>query len=82
MENYSDHQLQGKLSDGEDKKLQLNSDHEFELKDNEAYSSITHHIPTDDNVAYYDHQTALQISTEDNVAYGQTTVHKSQRKIM
>ena len=63
MENHSDQQLQGKLSDEEDKK----SDHEFELKDNEAYSSrsITHYIPTDENVAYG--QTALQI--EGNVAY-------------
>ena len=60
-ENYSDQQLQGKLNDEEDKK----SDREFELKDNEAYSSITHYIPTDENVAYG--QTALQI--EDNVAY-------------
>ena len=56
-----DQQLQGKLNDEEDKK----SDHEFELKDNEDYSSITHYIPTDENVAYG--QTALQI--EDNVVY-------------
>ena len=48
----------------------------FKLKDNEAYSSITHYIPTDDNVAYG--QTALQISTEDNVAYGQRVLYKSQ----
>ena len=31
---------------------QLKSDHEFELKGNEAYSSTTHYIPTEDNVAY------------------------------
>ena len=69
MENYSDQQLQGSDAYEEDKKL--NSDREFELKDNEAYCSIniTHYIPTDDNVAYGDHQTALQILTEDNVAY-------------
>ena len=66
-ENHSDHQLQGRLSNEGDKKP--NSDHEFELKDNEAYSSISHYIPTDDNVAYG--QTAQQISTENNVAYGQ-----------
>ena len=61
-ENHSDHQLQGRLSNEGDKKP--NSDHEFELKDNKAYSSISHYIPTDDNVAYG--QTAQQILT---VAY-------------
>ena len=56
----------------------VQGDHGFELKDNEAYSSITHYIPTDDNVAMAYGQTALQFSTEDNVAYGQRVLYKSQ----
>ena len=44
--NHNDQPLQGQLN------KQLKSDHEFELKGNEAYSSITHYIPTEDNVAY------------------------------
>ena len=48
----------------------VQGDHGFELKDNEAYSSITHYIPIDENGAYAG-QTVLQISTKDNVAYGQ-----------
>ena len=47
--NHSDQPLQGQC-DETDKKLK--SDHEFELKGNEAYSSTTHYIPTEDNVAY------------------------------
>ena len=64
--NHNNQPQQGQHDEADN---QLKSDHEFGLKGNEAYSSTTHYIPTEDNVAYA--QTALQISTEDNVAYGQ-----------
>ena len=47
--NYSDQPLQGQHNKADN---QLKSNHEIELKDNEAYSSTTHYIPTEDNVAY------------------------------
>ena len=64
--NHSNQPLQEQRDEAD---KQLKSDDEFELKGNEAYSSTTHYISTEDNVAYG--QTALQISTEDNVVYGQ-----------
>ena len=71
MENHGNQKLQEKLSDEEDKKLKC--DHEFKLKSNEAYSSITHYIPTEDNVAYG--LNVLQI--EDNsVCHGLLTIPK------
>ena len=72
MENHSNQKLQGKLSDEEDKKLK--SDHEFKLKSNEAYSSITHYIPTEDNVAYG--QTVLQIEDNNSICHGLLTIPK------
>ena len=62
--NHRDQPLQGQCDEAD---KQLKNNLEFELKGNEAYSSNTHYISTEDNVAYG--QTALQISTEDNVAY-------------
>ena len=62
--SHNDQLLQGKRSDTKDKKLK--SDLESELMDNEAYSSTTCYIPTNANVAYTQ---TVQISTEDNVAY-------------
>ena len=72
MENHGDQKLQGKLSDEGDKKPK--SDHEFKLKSNEAYSSIIHYIPTEDNVAYG--QTALQIEDNNSVFHGLLTIPK------
>ena len=63
--NHRDQPIQVQLNETDQ---QLKSDHEFELKGNEAYSSTTHYIPTEDNVAYAQ---TTQISTKDNVAYGQ-----------
>ena len=50
MKNHCDQPLQEHVYDEIDK--QLKSDHEFKLKGNEAYSSTTNYIPTEDNVAY------------------------------
>ena len=70
--------IEPRIQEENEKSSHVHGDHGFEFKDNEAYSSITHYIPTDDNVAMAYGQTALQFSTEDNVAYGQRVLYKSQ----
>ena len=74
MENHGDQKLQGKLSNEEDKKPKSN--HEFKLKSNEAYSSITHYTSQLKIMWHMVRLYILQIEDNNSICHGLLTIPK------